>query len=131
MRYLDMKNMPLEFVKMQKTPKTPLIITLLTLLFLTTSMVRGEEMVDLTTQKAPYQDEGKLRRVKELGGEVLIDGSLRVLEPGYFKVFDMVETSTPVVAGSNHARLFLRADGTKQSLVIGWDDGTYTRITGN
>ncbi len=70
-------------------------------------------------------------RIIDMNGVVGIDGSLRVLEANYVKIFDLVEISTPVVAGSNHARIFLRADGAKQSLVIGWDDGTYTRITGN
>lgn len=73
----------------------------------------------------------ELKRIEEVGGEVVIDGSLRVLEPVMGKVFDLVEVSTPVTPATNHARVFLRADGAKQSLVIIFDDGTTTKIVGN
>lgn len=73
----------------------------------------------------------QLDRIKEFGGEVVIDGSMRVLEPLMGKVFDMVEISTPVTPAANHSRLFLRADGSKSSLVIIFDDGTTTKIVGN
>lgn len=72
-----------------------------------------------------------LKRVSENGGEVLVDGSLRVFEPVMGKVFDLVEVSTPVTPAANHARLFLRADGTKQTLVILYDDGTIDNIASN
>lgn len=93
----------------------------------------GQELAYNSPQTpSPKKCECKeLKRIDELGGEVVIDGSLRVLEANQSRIIDMVEISTPVVSGSNHARLFLRADGSKSSLVIGWDDGTYTRITGN
>lgn len=70
-------------------------------------------------------------RIIDMNGVVGIDGSLRVLEANYTKVFDLVEISTPVAPGVNHARIFLRADGSKQSLVAEWDDGTFTRLAGN
>lgn len=70
-------------------------------------------------------------RIKEFGGEIIIDGSLRVFEPLSAKTFDLVEISTPVTPAANHARIFLRADGTKQSLVILYDDGTAETIVSN
>jgi hypothetical protein len=76
-------------------------------------------------------DCNEFKRIKEIGGEVVIDGSIRVLEPVYSKVFDLVEVSTPVTPATNHARLFLRADGTKQSLVVIFDDATVVKIAGN
>lgn len=100
----------------------------------------GQDQADLTSsssmpktaaKETDFLDKGPFNRIIDMNGVVGIDGSLRVLESNYTKVFDLVETSTPVIAGSNHARLFLRADGSKQSLIVSWDDGTYTRITGN
>lgn len=85
---------------------------------------------DVNMEPAPQPQ--PLKRIREIGGEVLIDGSMRVLEPLYMSdMFDMVEISTPVTPSSNHARIFLRADGTKSSVVIIFDDGTTTKIVGN
>lgn len=104
------------------------------------SLCFGQELLDLSTNSDKKEttvntidrhDEPPFNRIIDMNGVVGIDGSLRVLEANYTKIFDLVEVSTPVVAAANHARLFLRADGTKQSLMISWDDGTYTRLAGN
>lgn len=96
----------------------------------------GAEVVDNTAKLGDVKKDEKktkhnLQRVKEIGGEVVIDGSMRVLEPIMGKVFDLVEISTPVTPATNHARIFLRADGTKQTLVIIYDDGTTDNIATN
>ena len=70
-------------------------------------------------------------RIKETGGEIIIDGSIRILEQNFTKVFDLVEVSTPATPATNHVKIWLRADAAKQSLMITFDDGTHTRITGN
>jgi hypothetical protein len=67
----------------------------------------------------------------ESGGAGYVDGSLRVFGTNSALVFDLVEVSTPVAPAANHARLFLRADGSKSSLIVQWDDGTTSRIAGN
>lgn len=110
---------------------TGLFITLFCTIPIYSEEPSGFTHQSLLQEKPSKIISSELKRVKEIGGEVVIDGSLRVLEPGFIKVWDVVEISTPVVAGANHARIFLRADGTKSSLIIGWDDGTYTRIAGN
>jgi hypothetical protein len=98
--------------------------------------VKSEELVAKPIRngdsvKGAEKPPTEFKRINELGGEVLIDGSLRVLEPINGKVFDLVEISTPVTPAANHARIFLRADGSKQTLVILYDDGSTDNIATN
>lgn len=86
--------------------------------------------VDVTQpQRRPNQEE--LKRIKELGGEVLIDGSVRITEPIYGKNLDLVEISTSVTPVANHARLFIVAQGTFTVLKIQFDNGQINTITNN
>ena len=92
--------------------------------------VRNGSRLEVRDKSKPVKPEPT--RIKELSGEVIIDGSLKVLETiNGLKSFDLVEISTPVTPAANHARIFLRADGTKQTLVILYDDGTIDNIATN
>jgi hypothetical protein len=105
------------------------------------SILLSAEQVDKSTKystslaypprHADRLPEGGYKRIKEEGGTIIIDGSLQVLEQSNVKTWDLVEISTPVTPAANHARIFLRADTTKSSLVILFDDGTSFRIAGN
>lgn len=107
------------------------------LITLTSNLVLAQEPLvtkkdDVVITKTDSKQDVKLKRIKENGGEVIIDGSLNVLDTVYgTKSFDLVEISTPVTPATNHARIFLRADGTKQTLVIIYDDGTTDNIATN
>lgn len=71
-------------------------------------------------------------QTKCLGGLTFIDSSVEVT--GVVKsdkFFELVEISTPSSPSSNHVKIWVRADGTKTSIVATFDDGTTTRITGN
>lgn len=69
--------------------------------------------------------------MSENGGEVIIDGSLKVLEPVMGKIFDVVETTEPVTPASNHARLYVVAKGTYTILKVMFDDGVVKVLTNN
>lgn len=119
----------------------PIIVIVVYLLGVLAIVCRAENQVDNTQGSMMEKSDVKkgekhlhpetLKRVSEIGGEVLIDGSLRVTAPTFTLVEDLVEVSTPVASATNHARIFLRADGTKQSLVVMFDDATFVKIAGN
>lgn len=149
-----------KFKKMSKKPLNPLVlgvdyryivwflgsvlILLISACFLA-SISYGDDNVDLTSgfdtaAPTPKKDRTTddlvnntaLGRIIDMNGVVGIDGSLRVLETNYVKIFDLVEVSTPVTPVVNHARIFLTPGaGTKQQLSILWDDGTASRLAGN
>lgn len=73
----------------------------------------------------------ELNRISENGGQVIIDGSLRVLEPIYAKDFDLVETTVPVTPITNHVRLYAVASGTYTVIKALFDDGTTKTVTNN
>lgn len=73
----------------------------------------------------------ELKRIKEVGGEVVIDGSLRVLEPVMTKVLDLTETTTPVTPVSNHVRLYAVESGTFTIIKVLFDDGTSKTLANN
>lgn len=87
---------------------------------------KGEKPVK-TKPTAPVP----LKRIKEVGGEVVVDGSMRVLEPIMGKVFDLVETSTPVTPSVNHVRIFAVSIGTATAVKAIFDDGRIIVITNN
>lgn len=92
--------------------------------------VRGQEVPDLsiglnTEEKSPVLVSETPSRIKETGHEVIIDGSLRVLETIFSQEVNFVEISTPATPASNHARVFLRPDGT---LAYIRDDGNVVDI---
>lgn len=94
------------------------------------------EQADLATQsnvskEAPKCECQKLERIKEIGGEVLIDGSVRVVEPIYLKEADFVEISTSVKPASNHVRIYAVANGTFTVIKAQFDDGQERTITNN
>lgn len=111
------------------------------LLFFLVSPVFSADNVDNTMQlpgmknsPTSYKQDSispEFKRIKENGGEVIIDGSLRVLEPSYVKVEDLVEISTPVTPASNHVRLFAIEQGTYTVIKVLFDDGTSKVITNN
>ncbi len=82
-------------------------------------------------KKDPPKDGPRLKHVSENGGEVLIDGSLRVYEPIYGKNIDLVEISTSVKPLANHVRLYAVASGSYTVLKAQFDDGQEAVVTHN
>jgi hypothetical protein len=101
----------------------------------------GEEQADNTMQYGPLTpvhnrpetiDDKISDRIIDMNGVVGIDGSLRVLETTYTKIFDLVEISTPVTPAANHARIFLTpGTGSKQQISVIFDDGTTAKMASN
>ncbi len=92
-------------------------------------LLYGQDQVDNSIQSAPQvisdkKDKPECPVLSCTSGEAFVDGSLRVFEGNYVKMVDLVEISTPVAPAANHARIFLRPDGSKQSLVVIFDDST-------
>ena len=73
----------------------------------------------------------QLKRVSENGGQVIVDGSLRVNEPIYTEILDLVEVSTSVAAAPNHVRLFAVAVGTYTVIKAQFDNGTVITLGNN
>jgi hypothetical protein len=103
-----------------------------------------EEQGDISIGSAPNSSAKKIiedrekatetpleKRIKIVSGEVVIDGSLKALEPIYGKVFDLVETSTPVTPAPNHVRIFAVAIGTATAVKAIYDDGRILVINNN
>lgn len=113
--------------------QTRLILLVVCLLGATAVFCKAEESVTNSTslqavsvnsKKAPKTRLSDKSRILETGNDVIIDGSLRVLEQNFNKSIDLVEISTPVTPSTNHGRLFLRPDGTAQALILLLDDGS-------
>lgn len=81
----------------------------------------------------PAKAEKLEKRMKAEGGQVVVDGSLRVNEFIIPKYIELVETSTPTTPTSNHVKIWLNQDvGTnKQSLRIQYEDGTVKVLSQN
>jgi hypothetical protein len=133
-------NKPLSLVASDETVQNAYIIGIILLLSLLmlflASFGHSEERVYKSDtsdiEKKSAKKVGSDKSVyMESGGAAYIDGSLQVFGTNKALGFDLVEVSTPVTPAANHMRLFLRADGTKSSLVAVWDDGSTSRIAGN
>lgn len=80
----------------------------------------------------PKPTKKDFKRISENGGEVLVDGTLRVLEPIYGKTLDLVEvSSTPVTPIANHVRLYAVGVGTYTVIRALFDDGTSKVLINN
>ena len=91
----------------------------------------SNSLVSDISEKRRKSDKKVSSRIIETGNDVIIDGSLRILEQNFIKSTDLVEISTPVTPASNHGRIFLRADGTGQTLAFVNDAGTVVPLGGS
>lgn len=116
----------------------PEYLFLFYLLFLATPSF-SEEQVNNTANGAPNmknelvtsKDRNPEKSIlKELGGQLLVDGSIRVLEPVYSKTLDLVEISTSVTPAVDHVRIYAVAVGTYTVIKAQFQNGTVI-ILGN
>jgi hypothetical protein len=123
-----------------KTPYIPsilrIVLTAIIIPVLCDGVLIANNQTDNTTRTVaprPIQEKQlqELNRVSENGGEVLIDGSLRVFEPIYIKNIDLVEISTSVKPIVNHVRIYAVAVGTYTVIKVQFDDGQEKVLTNN
>lgn len=104
---------------------------LLCLLVLMARVGKGEDLADNKPSSSQTDNscDCGFKRVSEIGGMVLVDGSLRVVEANYTKTFDLVQVSTPVAPATGHARIWL--EPTDGDLKIQFANGTIRTLALN
>lgn len=123
--YLFIEQIPLRKCKYTFFPHKSICFALSVLLFGCSLGYATEMAVESKPREATSQ-------VKEMSGLIFVDARLEVSQSAQInKWLELVEISTPSTPSSNHARLWVNAQGTKQALKIIFDDGTIVSIAGN